>query len=123
MVSEMLSLIFSSADRRFAEKELVWRIYTTTEVLPTTRGVEIIDEKDFVAAALSEDDEAFVVLAGSATTYPCRKIQIALLDVEEVPVTVSSEYSDYVNKILVKKLDVFVTVYLDDTLIYTEDPG
>ena len=32
-------------------------------------------------------------------------------------------FQGYVNKILAKKLDVFVIVYLDDILIYTEDPG
>lgn len=74
MVLKMLSLTLSSAGRRFAEKELVWRIYTAAEALLTIRGVEIIDKKGFAAAALSEDDEAFVVLAGSATIYPCRKV-------------------------------------------------
>ena len=29
----------------------------------------------------------------------------------------------YVNKILVKKLDIFVIIYLDDILIYIEDLG
>ena len=29
----------------------------------------------------------------------------------------------YINKILVKKLDIFIIIYLDDILIYTEDPG
>ena len=32
-------------------------------------------------------------------------------------------FQEYVNKILAKKLDVFVIVYLDDILIYTEDSG
>ena len=32
-------------------------------------------------------------------------------------------FQGYINKILAKKLDVFVIVYLDDILIYTEDPG
>ena len=31
-------------------------------------------------------------------------------------------FQGYVNKILAKKLDIFVIVYLDDILIYTEDP-
>ena len=35
----------------------------------------------------------------------------------------SATFQGYVNKILAKKLDVFVIVYLDDILIYTEDPG
>ena len=32
-------------------------------------------------------------------------------------------FQGYINKILAKKLNVFVIVYLDDILIYTEDPG
>ena len=28
---------------------------------------------------------------------------------------------EYVNKILAEKLDIFVIIYLDDILIYTED--
>ena len=35
----------------------------------------------------------------------------------------SATFQGYVNKILAKKLDVFVIVYLDDILIYTEDPS
>ena len=32
-------------------------------------------------------------------------------------------FQRYVNKILAKKLDTFIILYLDDILIYTEDPG
>ena len=32
-------------------------------------------------------------------------------------------FQRYVNKILAEKLDIFVIVYLDDILIYIEDPG
>ena len=35
----------------------------------------------------------------------------------------SAIFQGYVNKILAKKLDIFVIVYLNDILIYTEDPG
>ena len=31
-------------------------------------------------------------------------------------------FQGYINKILAEKLDIFVIVYLDDILIYTEDP-
>ena len=34
---------------------------------------------------------------------------------------IQSSFQDYINKILAKKLDVFVIVYIDDILIYTED--
>ena len=32
-----------------------------------------------------------------------------------------ASFHGYINKILAKKLDVFVIVYLDDILIYIED--
>ena len=32
-------------------------------------------------------------------------------------------FQRYVNKILAEKLDIFVIVYLNDVLIYIEDPG
>ncbi len=35
----------------------------------------------------------------------------------------SASFQVYINKILAEKLDIFVVVYLDNILIYTEDPG
>ena len=32
-------------------------------------------------------------------------------------------FQEYGNKILAENLDIFVIVYVDDILIYTEDPG
>ena len=32
-------------------------------------------------------------------------------------------FQGYVNKILAKKLDIFVIIYLDGILIYIKDPG
>ena len=32
-------------------------------------------------------------------------------------------FQGYVNKILAEKLDIFIIVYLNNILIYTEDPG
>ena len=34
-----------------------------------------------------------------------------------------ASFQGYINKILAEKLDVFVIVYLDDILIYTDDTG
>ena len=34
-----------------------------------------------------------------------------------------ASFQGYINKILAKKLDIFVLVYLDDTFIYTKDLG
>ena len=30
-------------------------------------------------------------------------------------------FQEYINKIFIKKLDIFVIIYLDDILIYTDD--
>lgn len=35
----------------------------------------------------------------------------------------SASFQGYINKVLAKKLDIFIIVYLDDILIYSEDPG
>ena len=35
---------------------------------------------------------------------------------------IPASFQGYINKILTEKLDIFVIVYLDDILIYTEDP-
>ena len=76
--------------------------------LPTTKRVELFSAKEFAAAALGVDDEAFVMhvasLLGSVSeaknVHPFRQAQIASLDVEEVPVMIPAEYSDYTNVFL-----------------------
>ena len=40
-------------------------------------------------------------------------------DFSNIPTT----FQGYINKILAKKLDVFVIIYLDDILIYTKNPS
>ena len=32
-------------------------------------------------------------------------------------------FQNYINKILARKLDIFIIIYLDDILIYTKDSG
>ena len=34
-----------------------------------------------------------------------------------------ASFQGYINKILAKKLNIFVIVYLDDVFIYIKDPG
>ena len=85
---------------RFAEKELEWRRYSTAEALPITQRVELIDKREFAAAALDENAETFViyVAALSAPTmqvHPSRQAQIGLLLANKAPTKVLPEYSDY----------------------------
>ena len=101
VVLGMPFLTLSKADVRFVERELVWRTYTAAEALPTTRRVEIINKREFAAAALNADDETFVVhvaaLAEPTTMpiHPSRQAQVAALTSEETGIP--AEYSDFSN--------------------------
>ena len=53
------------------------------------------------------------------TQYGYFEYQVMPFGLSNAPAT----FQGYINKILAEKLDVFVIVYLDDILIYTEDPG
>ena len=53
------------------------------------------------------------------TRYGHFKYQVMLFGLSNAPAT----FQGYVNKILAKKLDFFVIVYLDDILMTIEDPG
>lgn len=35
---------------------------------------------------------------------------------------IPASFQGYINKILVEKLDIFMVVYLNNILVYTEDP-
>ena len=97
VVLGMSFLTFSNADVQFARKKLTWRTYTTEKALPTTRQVEIINQKKFAKAALDENVKVFVVyvssLGSKMTIYTAREAQLALLLAEKV--TVPIKYSDF----------------------------
>ena len=96
-------LTLSNVDIWFAEKELIWRSYTTAEGLPTTRWVNLIDKKEFAKAALDENSETFVVHVATLEApdsarmmiYPSWAAQIAALKWDKAPTEIPSEYADY----------------------------
>ena len=53
------------------------------------------------------------------TRYHHFKYQVMPFVLSNAP----ASFQGYINKILAEKLDIFVIVYLNDILIYTEDPG
>ena len=55
VVFGMLFLTLSGADVDFSGRELRSKTYTTKETLPTTRHVELVGKKKFVAAALDPE--------------------------------------------------------------------
>ena len=108
VVLGMSFLTLSGANVDFSGRELRWRTYTTEEVLPTTRRVELVGKKEFAAAALDPESETFVVHVASLSSdaspssspleldvHPSRRPQVSGLIAEEAPTTVSAEYSDF----------------------------
>ncbi len=51
------------------------------------------------------------------TRYSHFKSQVMTFGLTNILVT----FQEYINKILVKKLDIFVIIYLNDIFIYTEN--
>ena len=108
VVLGMPFLTLSGADIDFSGRELRWRTYTTKEVLPTTRRVELVGKKEFAAAALDPEHETYVVhvaslssapLVASLDVHPSRRPQISGLIAEEAPTKVPAEYSDFADVI------------------------
>ena len=97
VVLGMPFLALSKVEINFAERELTWKTYSLDETLPTTKRVQMIDRREFAAAALAPDKEAFVVhvayLGAKMSIYPARKAQMASLLAEEV--SVPKEYADF----------------------------
>ena len=102
--------IFNNADVQFAQKELTWRTYTTEKALPTTRQVEIINQKEFAKAALDENIEAFVMYVSSLgsriSIYLARKARLALPLTEKV--TVLTKYVDFADVFLEKLINILL---------------
>lgn len=62
MILEMPFLSLSNVDIWFAEtNDFIWSKYSTTEGLPTTKRVEVIDKKEFTKTVLDENAKIFVV--------------------------------------------------------------
>ena len=101
IVFRMLFLTMNNADIDFQARNLQWRFYTTRDVLPTTRQVELIGKKDFPAAVLDPEHEAFVVhitalsVNSSDEIHPLRRAQIAYLKTGKAPSKVLSKYADF----------------------------
>ncbi len=101
IVLGMPFLTISNADVNFQARDLQWRSYTTGDVLPTTRRVELIGKKEFAAAALDLEYEAFIVHVAALSidlgdkVHPSRRAQIAHLKADEALTKVPSEYADF----------------------------
>ncbi len=103
IVLGMPFLTMSNTDVNFQAWDLQWRSYTTKEVLPTTKQVELIGKKEFAVAALDLEHKAFVVPIAALSVdlsdemYPSRRAQIAHLKADEAPTKVPSKYTNFVD--------------------------
>ena len=61
IVLGMLFLTMSNTDVDFQAQDLQWRFHITTNILLTTKQVELIGKKKFIVAALDLEYEAFIV--------------------------------------------------------------
>ena len=100
VVLGMPFLTLSGADVDFLGRELRWRTYTTKEVLPTTRRIELVGKKEFAAAALDSEHETYIVHVASPgslplNVHPSRRPQISGLIAEEAPTKVPAKYLDF----------------------------
>ena len=109
IVLKMPFLTLSDANIDFVHWELWWKTYTTEETLPTTRRVELVKKKKFVAATLNAEYEIYIVYVASFNSisliaslgstpldvHSSQKPQISSLIAEEALTKVPIKYSDF----------------------------
>ena len=104
VVFGMLFLTLSNIDVDFSGWELRWRIYTTKEAVLTTKRIELVDKKEFAAAALDLEYETYVIHVASLSStpfvasldiHPFRRPKISGLIAEEALTKVFAKYSDF----------------------------
>ena len=103
IVLAMPFLIISNVDVNFQAQDLQWRSYTTGDILPTTKRVELLGKKKFVTTALDSEHEVFIIHIAALSlnpddgVHPLRRAQIAYLKADEALIEVLSEYTDFVD--------------------------
>ena len=106
-------LKISNADIAFGEGTLTWKSYTTNKALPTTERVRLVNQKEFVIAALDANSETFVLHVAirerekmamnpnkKAQIKAQSKVQVGALLFDKAPTEVPAKYSDYSNVFL-----------------------
>ncbi len=92
--------IMSNTNIDFQARDLRWRSYITADIFPTTSWVELIEKKEFVAAAFDPEHKAFIVHVVALSidpgnkVYLSKKVQIAYWKVDKAPTKMPSKYTD-----------------------------
>lgn len=99
VILKMLFLFFSNRNIKFIEKELIWKIYSTSKVLLTNKQIQLIDYKIFIAAALDLGKEAFIIyvpyLKAEISIHLAWECQITLLLAKKA--TIWDKYFNFAN--------------------------
>lgn len=120
IVFGMPFLNMSNTDIDFQARDLQQKSYTTGNIHLTTRQVELIGKKKFVAIILDLRYKAFVVYKVALSVdlddkvHPSRRAQIVYLKTDEAPIKVPSKYTDFANVFsskLVVKLPEYTEIY------------
>ena len=78
VVLRILFLIFSNVDIWFAKKKFELRRYSTTETLPTTQNVELINKREFATVAMDKNVKIFMVYI-AALSAPTMQVDLFCL--------------------------------------------
>ncbi len=103
VVLGMLFLTMSNINFDFQAWDLQWKSYTTRDVLLTTRQVELMGKKEFVAAAFDPEYKVFVVyiavlsIDSGDEIHPSKRAQIAYLKMDKAPTKVFGKYADFID--------------------------
>ena len=112
VVLKMLFLSFNNANIQFADKKLIWKIYTTKKTLPTAQQVVLINKKKFARIALDENPKVFIIymalLTLNITIQPTIKTQIAFFIAKKVNFIV--KYPEYANVFLNNYLKYYLNL-------------
>ena len=109
VVLEMLFLTLSNVDIDFSGRELRWRTYTTKEVFPTTKYIELVGKKEFAAATLDPKYKTYIIhvtsinstlLIASLESIPLnvhlsQRIQISSLIAKEAHIKILDKYAKF----------------------------
>lgn len=60
IVLEIPFFTLSNSEINFLKWELNWRLYTIIEALQTTKWVELVEKKEFIAIVFNLDDDTFI---------------------------------------------------------------
>ena len=124
IVSGMLCLTMRNVDNDFQDRNLQWMSYTTGDIFPTTKQVELIGKKEFAVAVLDLEYETFIVhvavfcLDIVDKMHPLKKTQIAYLKADEAFTKVLSKYADFTNVFSLKLVvELFEYIKMSDHAI------